>query len=610
MQRGQIKQAAANSTKLTLFYFSGLALLFLSFQSSLIPFHHVAFLRIIRSIVLTGMTLLALQVIWSPDCLFSPQQRFRQKIALGISTAWLCCYLWVFAHLPGFFQSDCGNYFLFPTFLYALVEILSLLAEPLNKPLRTMLCLGLTGVISFLLLSALCCLFYFLIYHQPLDEIILLSILATTPSEAWNYLSSFSNTVLASVALIGIMLPLGTCFLLRRAASVPLPSFPSCRKQALLLLVTGYFFCNYGITVFPADRILHLYQKSGPMNMFITLRRNLKQNGEQLTLTPSKAELSAAAPGTVILVLGESASRDQMSAFSPTATNTTPWEKQVREHPHFYFFPNAYSNFPNTIMAVTLALTNVNQYNELPMEKALDMMTLAKKAGFHTYWFSNQDRNTVSDSAITLLASQADYAKWIHGYDEKLLSLLKEVPGSQNNFIVLHLMGSHFRYDKRVPESYRLKRQWSPLPKTEKREWYQRSLHYTDEVLHQLFVYSRDHMRLQCFIYCSDHGENMQYTHTSSPFYFDMVRIPFWVYLSPEYEKTYPDTAAALLRHENSVFTNDLLFDTVAGLLHCSYPEKDPAYDLTDNQYGLTLENARTLHGKRFLSEEGINKQE
>lgn len=41
-------------------------------------------------------------------------------------------------------------------------------------------------------------------------------------------------------------------------------------------------------------------------------------------------------------------------------------------------------------------------------------------------------------------------------------------------------------------------------------------------------------------IYVSDHGEDMELTHTASPFQYNMVRIPLWIYLSPAYQHAIP----------------------------------------------------------------------
>ena len=98
-----------------------------------------------------------------------------------------------------------------------------------------------------------------------------------------------------------------------------------------------------------------------------------------------------------------------MSAFADLPVNTTPWEKSLRRNPDFFFYPHSYSNFPNTVMAVTQALTSANQYNKKPLKYAVDIMTLAKTAGYETYWISTQEQSSVSDAGITVIARQSDH---------------------------------------------------------------------------------------------------------------------------------------------------------------------------------------------------------
>ena len=276
----------------------------------------------------------------------------------------------------------------------------------------------------------------------------------------------------------------------------------------------------------------------------------------------------------------------------------------MKQNPNFFFYPNSYANFPNTVMAVTQALTSANQYNRVPLKKAVDLMTLAKKAGYTTYWLSTQEKSSVSDAGITLIAQQSENIKWIKGNDEAILPALKNIHKGQNNFIVLHLTGSHFRYDQRIPEAYCLAQGWELLDKEEKEIWYQRSLHHTDSILQQIYQQGQDRFQMQALVYFSDHGEDLELTHTASPFKFNMVRIPFWIYLSPSYQATYPGTVKTLRQHESAIFTNDLVFDTLSGLLQAPSNFYDARYDLTQPDYQLTRDNALTLHGKKKISEE------
>ena len=108
---------------------------------------------------------------------------------------------------------------------------------------------------------------------------------------------------------------------------------------------------------------------------------------------------------------------------------------------------------------------------------------------------------------------------------------------------------------------------------------------------------------------CSDHGENMEHYHTASPFYYDMVHIPFFVYLSPSYQAAHPGLMPALKSHEHQVFTNDLAFDTVTGIWDAKTNYYNPEYDFSSPKYSLNMDNARTMEGKHKISDDPFLKK-
>ena len=79
---------------------------------------------------------------------------------------------------------------------------------------------------------------------------------------------------------------------------------------------------------------------------------------------------------------------------------------------------------------------------------------------------------------------------------------------------------------------------------------------------------------------------------------YDMVRIPFFIYLSPAYTRLYPDTAQALRQNEHKVFTNDLMYDTISGVLHLPNTDYEPKFDLSSSAYDLKPADARTKYGE------------
>lgn len=77
-----------------------------------------------------------------------------------------------------------------------------------------------------------------------------------------------------------------------------------------------------------------------------------------------------------------------------------------------------------------------------------------------------------------------------------------------------------------------------------------------------------------------------------------MVRIPCWIYVSPELQQKRPKLVENLQRNSSSVFTNDLVFDTISGFMGVRTSAYSPQYDLSSDSYNLPLSDARTMHGK------------
>ena len=373
-------------------------------------------------------------------------------------------------------------------------------------------------------------------------------------------------------------------------------------KIIILLAVCTYFLRHYGKRCFPFEeyRAAKAYMNEE--------KKLMKGHPEAVKKIIFDHSPETTGDETVILVIGESANRDHMKAFNEGyPEETTPWLSENKEENGFYLFKNAYSNFPQTVRSLSMYLTNKNQYTEGENTDVVNIIDIARKGGYKTYWFSNQGRTGVSNSAAAFVGSGADEAEWTEvsgGDDIQLLDLLKKIPEQGKNFIVLHLIGSHIRYENRVPKEFAKQ---SGRKNHTKKEWYDTSVLYTDYVLKSVYEYGKKHLNLQAMIYCSDHGENMKYGHTTAYFSFDMVRIPMFVYLSEKYRNIYQDKAKNLNNHKDTMFTNDLMFDTVCGIMNLPNNFYQRKYDLSDEQYDLPLETAVTNHGKTKISEDRLS---
>ena len=138
-------------------------------------------------------------------------------------------------------------------------------------------------------------------------------------------------------------------------------------------------------------------------------------------------------PHTILLIIGESESRDYMKAFNKDyPLETTPWLSEMEQSKNFILFPNAFSIGANTVLAVSNALTEINQYNDKKFYESCSIIDIAHATGYKVHWYSNQGHLGSADTPVTLIANTADVAKWTKQelnqvqYDESLLPYLQE----------------------------------------------------------------------------------------------------------------------------------------------------------------------------------------
>ena len=312
------------------------------------------------------------------------------------------------------------------------------------------------------------------------------------------------------------------------------------------------------------------------------------------------------------MVIGESANRDYFKVITPSFSyETTPWESRMeKQNPNFVFFTHGYSSFPQTIPSLKMALTEVNQYNGKEFFEAVNLVDMAKRAGYKVYWISNQGFTGKFNEGISVIAQRADVYHFINDigasqekYDEDLLPELEKINPTENNFIILHTMGGHSGYASRYPSGFN---PFHANPKEDKdtAASYMNTVSYTDQFLEKVFLYGEKHLHMQMMVYFSDHGENIEYGHFPEGFTFDMVRIPMWIYLSEVYQKAYPNVMPVLREHASSYYTNDMMYNLMLALMQIRTNHYEAAYDLTSPHYQQAPESLYTMYGKVKISED------
>lgn len=476
-----------------------------------------------------------------------------------------------------------------------------------RRPLSILIAIGTFLITTFQIICALIYFSYFLIYGSTFATADFLPFVQTHLSEAIGFLKSFISvkTLCLGVILLLVLFVPTITLLVRNIKNGGMSSAKWPKwiiALSVLLFAAGIINVRHWI---PRSFPVLDYQLS---QAYIHSIRDAKKlhtiNAAKLVLANGiNNTLASRVPGTVLLVIGESETSDLMTAFTPSLpVDTTPWLASEKENKDFYLFNHAYTNFPATAGALSMALTGINQYNEKEIGQVVTLLDVAKKAGYDTWWISNHRQLGAGNPSVDLVSSGADHTLWTthaEGADIDLISLLKKVPRNGNHFIVLHLMGSHAKYDSRIPDDW----PYLSLPGADETENdYATTVDYTDYVLKNIFNYSKENLHMTAMAYLSDHREDMKYGHGEGHVTWSMLHIPLFFYLSPEYETAFPNTAKALRNNREKIFTNDLLFDTMCGLIQAPNNDYSPTYDLTSPLYSLNADQALAVNGKWIVA--------
>lgn len=445
---------------------------------------------------------------------------------------------------------------------------------------------------------------YFALYKSCITTSGSLLIFQTGPAETMEYFHSLGILRLIGIA-VAVGLIIGGLFwtnYIQSYSSKP-KAYPKVRSIISLLII----LLSFGIL---QEEIL---PEAFPIRTFLDTHDYMKRSALYAENHDAKfANLQAVQlnpanyPNTVIMIIGESETRTLMNAYDPNHVPNTPWLTSEKQNPDFTLFTNVYSCVWYTVPVLEHALTESNFYNNKEFNQSISVIDMAKKAGYKTYWFSNQGSVGVADTPISLVANTADVAEWVDRdlkestLDGALLQFLQKVDPNEKNFIVLHLMGSHIEYRNRYPAEFQHFNDGEVNGQAD----FDNTVLYTDWVLSQIFDYAQKNLNLDAMIYFSDHGSDPDTGRQPDGASFKVLRIPMFCYLSKEYQQRNPQIVSTIKAHKDKYFTNDLEYEFICGILNMQSPNYDPSYSLASPQWKLERKDLVTRFGKTSLMED------
>jgi len=333
-----------------------------------------------------------------------------------------------------------------------------------------------------------------------------LSLYSSNPEEAGEILRVFPVWYyLVSLGILGI-----TALVLQR----PVRIFPRWSiHHSSLLSVFLVISLVAPLTVFYTSGSFSLLNASYPVFRFvkdltlINMTVNTEhQRMQDLATKQDDWHVVAVKPThqVYVIVIGESARRDALGAFGGQWDNTP-----FASHVNGVLFQNYLSAASSTQQSLGLTLTLVGKDAQPQYQN--NIVTLAKRAGFQTYWFSNQGQLGHYDTAIASIAKRADNVQFLKNgnfksqdtSDSDLLKFTNDALNENTDtpkLIVYHLMGSHPKACERTHNKY------VTFVNNEEVSCYLYSITQTDNFLASLNQQLQSSGKNFSMIYFSDHG--------------------------------------------------------------------------------------------------------
>jgi heptose-I-phosphate ethanolaminephosphotransferase len=344
--------------------------------------------------------------------------------------------------------------------------------------------------------------------------------------------------------------------------------------------------------------------------------KNLFSDIEITTNTMQKAEfnindsiLNNNENQTFVLILGESTGRNHMS-FYDYYRNTNPKLNSIKNQ--LYVFNNVVSPHSHTYPTLQKVLTFANFEDMSLFYSQGSMIELFKKAGFKTFWLSNQFFEGEFENETTALATISDKYEFVNksktknSYDMALLKPLKNALEDKANkkFIIVHLLGTHGNYIDRYPAT---KNHFTLDTKKDIRvagkaflknsEWgkdrineYDNAVRYNDEVVFEMIQLVKKHTSYSYLMYLSDHGEEVydcmpymsHHEANATPFMFE---IPFFIWLSDDYKKVNSEKVNNFSKYLSRKYQTDDLIHSILDLSNIQVKNYIPSKSIVNPNF-------------------------
>ncbi|KAF1052710.1 MAG: Phosphoethanolamine transferase EptC [Stenotrophomonas maltophilia] len=465
--------------------------------------------------------------------------------------------------------------------------------------------------------ASLVSLSYFGIYHQEFSQSVIFVMFESNTAEASEYFSQYFSPLLC----IGLLVYTAVAVLLwRRVRTVQMP-WPARVPLAVLLLLANLAYPLYKQMVtqersfdLALEKVEQRMEPAMPWQLVVGYVQYQQQLSNMQKLLERNAALpplqhlrdaNGDTPRTLVLVLGESTTREHMHLYGYPRPTTPNLDALAASDPNFTVFRDVVSPRPYTIEVMQQILTFGDEQHPDRFLTDPSLLNLMKQAGYKTFWITNQQTMTKRNTMLTTFSQQTDEQYYLNNqrnqnarqYDDVVLAPFEKVlhDPAPKKFIVVHLLGTHMDYSYRYPESSAYFKDAEGAPQglsaeqLETYNFYDNAVRFNDQVISGLIKRYSATDPNGFLLYLSDHGEEVYSSgnhdrlgrNENDPTR-PMYTIPFMLWTSPSWQNSHPrDLAAASQRSYSSAH----LIHTLSDLAGLSYDGYEPAQSLVNGSF-------------------------
>jgi glucan phosphoethanolaminetransferase (alkaline phosphatase superfamily) len=457
--------------------------------------------------------------------------------------------------------------------------------------------------------------YYILYYGQPSTPHILAVISESNPTEAIEY---FGLARIMAGAAMGLALTAATLWIAFRAPRLPAHRMVRILGVVSLLPLALYawlewdwsekrtYFDAYAAQT-PLEQLMRpelatptgaMLSDSYPLGILFRVR---DYHGERVRLRAAAQSMLSydfgatrtmdpAEPEVYVLVIGESARPDRFG-INGYGRDTTPVLGKIG---NVIGLRNVVTPWPSTRLAVPILLAGqADELHHAPLNRA-SIISLFKQVGFRTYWISNQAPLGDHDSLIAMHAYEADQVVYTNGgdytqqsaYDDAMLPVFQRFLGepARKKFFVIHMLGSHKRYDRRYPPEFD---SFQPSLKSDNgRETpenvansYDNSIMFTDHVLGRIVDAVQNSAPLGALLYISDHGQSLPSAQCPvsghGTLYEADYRVAALLWASTTYVDAFPEIWNTAQQRRDAPLYSLGAFHALADMAHIAYRDHE-----------------------------------